>query len=113
MMERQGHDNPILLYRLSNQFLVDMYGQKETKMLNFIGHNQSKLGNKNTHTLEAQGMKETDNFRRLVRSLVVFPPIFTGWPRYLHERNQDAMTYVRHCQCPDLLITFTCNLKWM
>ncbi|GFV81297.1 ATP-dependent DNA helicase [Trichonephila clavipes] len=30
----------------------------------------------------------------------------------MHERTQDAMTYVRHFGRPDLFITFTCNPKW-
>jgi len=31
----------------------------------------------------------------------------------MHERSQDAMTYVRHYGRPDLFITFTCNTKWI
>lgn len=30
----------------------------------------------------------------------------------MHERTQDAMTYVRQYGRPDLFITFTCNPKW-
>lgn len=30
----------------------------------------------------------------------------------MHERTQDAMTYVRHHGRPDLFITFTSNPKW-
>jgi hypothetical protein len=30
----------------------------------------------------------------------------------MHERIQDAMTYVRQFGRPDLFITFTCNTKW-
>ena len=30
----------------------------------------------------------------------------------MHQRTQDAMTYVRHYGRPDLFITFTCNPKW-
>jgi len=44
IMERQGQNNYMLLYRnLLNQFLVDMYAKIETERLNFIRHNQSKL----------------------------------------------------------------------
>ena len=31
----------------------------------------------------------------------------------MHERTQDAMTYVRHYGRPDLFITFTCNPSWV
>lgn len=44
--------------------------------------------------------------------MAVLPSSFTGGPRYIHERTQDAMTYVRHYGRPDLFITFTCNPKW-
>ncbi|GFT98707.1 ATP-dependent DNA helicase [Trichonephila clavipes] len=44
--------------------------------------------------------------------MVVLPSSFTGGSRYMHERTQDAMTYVRHFGRPDLFITFTCNPKW-
>ena len=30
----------------------------------------------------------------------------------MHERTQDAMTYVRKYGRPDLFITFTCNRNW-
>ncbi|XP_014298458.2 uncharacterized protein LOC106693783 [Microplitis demolitor] len=44
--------------------------------------------------------------------MVMLPSSFTGGPRYMHERTQDDMTYVRHFGRPDLFITFTCNPKW-
>ncbi|KAF0696189.1 ATP-dependent DNA helicase, partial [Aphis craccivora] len=44
--------------------------------------------------------------------MVVLPSFFTGSPRYMHEKTQDAMTYVRHYGRPDLFITFTCNPRW-
>jgi hypothetical protein len=41
--------------------------------------------------------------------LIILQSTFTGSPRYMHERIQDAMTYVRNYGCPNLFITFTCN----
>ncbi|GFR22422.1 ATP-dependent DNA helicase [Trichonephila clavata] len=43
---------------------------------------------------------------------MVVLPSFTGGSRYMHERTQDAMTYVRHFGRPDLFITLTCSPKW-
>ncbi|XP_029642741.1 uncharacterized protein LOC115217239 [Octopus sinensis] len=45
--------------------------------------------------------------------MCILPSTYTGGPRYMHERTQDAMTYVRHYGRPDLFITFTCNPKWV
>ncbi|GFR12144.1 ATP-dependent DNA helicase [Trichonephila clavata] len=47
-----------------------------------------------------------------VGQLIILPSSFTGSPRYMHERTQDAMTYVRNYGRPDLFITFTCNPAW-
>ncbi|CAH2217696.1 jg1078 [Pararge aegeria aegeria] len=41
--------------------------------------------------------------------MVVLPPSFTGGFRYMNERTQYAMTYVRHYGRPNLFIT--CNLS--
>ncbi|XP_071579754.1 uncharacterized protein [Temnothorax nylanderi] len=54
-----------------------------------------------------------DNPRKMLSwQLVILPSTFTGSPRYLHERTQDALTYVRNYGRPDLFITFTCNPEW-
>jgi hypothetical protein len=43
---------------------------------------------------------------------VILPSSYTGSPRYMYEKNQDVMTYVRKFGRPDLFITFTCNPEW-
>ena len=43
---------------------------------------------------------------------IILPSTFTGGPRYMQERQQDAMTYVRKCGHPDLFITTTTNPNW-
>jgi hypothetical protein len=43
---------------------------------------------------------------------VVLPSSYTGGPRYMWKKTQDAMTYVRQYGPPDLFITFTTNPKW-
>ena len=56
---------------------------------------------------------ETDHNVRNVGQLVVLPSTFTGGPRYMHEKCQEAMTsYVKHHEAPDLFITMTCNPNW-
>lgn len=48
-----------------------------------------------------------------IYKVFVLPSTFTDEPRYMHEKAQDAMTYVRHYGRPDLFITFTCIPKWI
>jgi len=47
-----------------------------------------------------------------VGRMVVSPSSFSGSPRNMNERYQDAMSIVRYHGKPDIFITFTCNPKW-
>lgn len=111
-MIRDGSVNHILFFRsLLSQFLVDMYAKIETERLNYIRNNQEQLrADSYIHLRDAVGTIDA-NADQLGQK-VVLPSSFTGGPRYMYERTQDAMTYVRHYGHPDLFITFTCNPKW-
>ena len=43
---------------------------------------------------------------------IILPSTFTGGPRYMHERQQDAISYVRKYGHNDLFITTTTNPSW-
>ena len=43
---------------------------------------------------------------------IILPSTFTGGPCHMHERQQDAMSYVRKYGYPDLFITTTTNPSW-
>ncbi|XP_014217458.1 uncharacterized protein LOC106645985 [Copidosoma floridanum] len=43
---------------------------------------------------------------------VILPSSSTGSPRYMHEKTQDAMAYVRGFGRLCLFITYTCNPEW-
>lgn len=95
-MVRQGENNYILLYRSPiKQFLVDMYAKIETERLHFIRYNQSKLRAENYMHLKDE-MSKGDGQISEIGKMVVLPSSFTGGHSYMHERTQDAMTYVRH-----------------
>ncbi|XP_074108441.1 uncharacterized protein LOC141533449 [Cotesia typhae] len=112
LMERVSEICHLVLFRnLFNQFLVDMYTKIETERLNWIRNNQTKLRSEEYIHLKDAMVKRDGQFSELGR-MVVLPSSFTGGPRYMHERTQDAMTDVRHFGRPDLFITFTCNPKW-
>lgn len=112
IMDREEDNSYILLFRnLLNQFLVDMYAKIESERLLFIRTNQKKLRSEEYVHLKDSMSKADCNLSELGK-MCVLPSTFTGGPRYMHERTQDAMTYVRHFGCPDLFITFTCNPKW-
>ncbi|CAG4984962.1 unnamed protein product [Colias eurytheme] len=95
---------------LLSQFLVDMYAKIETERLVFIRCNQRKLRAENyVHLRDAM---QNDVNAQDVGRMVILPSTFTGGPRYMHERTQDAFCYVRKFGRPDLFITITTNPKW-
>ena len=49
---------------------------------------------------------------RNVGQKVILPVTFCGGPRYMFERQQDAMFFVRKFVRPDVFITVTTHPKW-
>ena len=93
-----------------HQFVVDIYIKIDSERLLYIRVNQKHLrAEKYVHLRDAE---INDGEVREMGQLVIIPSSFTGLPPYMHERTQDAMTYVRHYSRPDLFITFTCNPNW-
>jgi hypothetical protein len=92
---------------LFHQFLVDMYAKIETERPNFIKRNQRKLSAENyihlKDSVDREGAQRED---RDVGQVVILPSSFTGGPRYMHERTQDAMIYVRKRGRPDLFVSW-------
>ncbi|XP_076290998.1 uncharacterized protein LOC143214169 [Lasioglossum baleicum] len=111
MMIRQNEFNPLIYYRqLTNQFWVDMYAKIETERLTYLRTNQTRLRMESyIHLRDALG---TDEDPQNMGQLVILPSTFTGGPRYMHQRTQDAFCYVRKYGRPDLFITFTTNPRW-
>ncbi|XP_054281787.1 uncharacterized protein LOC128999354 [Macrosteles quadrilineatus] len=113
LMVREDDFNTILRYRqLLNQFIVDMYAKIETERLLYIKLNQKKLRAESyVHLRDALNNDATLSANDIGQS-VILPSSFVGSPRYLSERAQDALTYVKNYGRPDLFITLTCNPKW-
>ncbi|UYV80385.1 hypothetical protein LAZ67_19000038 [Cordylochernes scorpioides] len=111
LMSRANRDNHILKCRtLFQQYIVDMYVKIETKRLLFIRLNQTKLRSENyIHLRDAIATDENPND---LGKMIILPATFAGSPWHMHEYAQDAMTYVRVYDRPDLFITFTCNPRW-
>ena len=95
---------------LFHQFAVDMFAKVEAERLLFIENNQKKL--RVDSYIHLQDHMNNDGNARDVGKVCILPSSFTGSPRYLHEKTQDALTYVRRYGKPDLFITFTSNPKW-
>eukprot|EP00106_Octopus_bimaculoides_P009294 XP_014776736.1 PREDICTED: uncharacterized protein LOC106873752 [Octopus bimaculoides] len=92
------------------QFVVDIYTKMESERC-FVHHNQKKLRSENY--IHLQDGIINDVLLQDIGQVCILPSSFTGGPRYMHERRQDAMTFVCHFGRLDLFITFTCNPKWI
>ena len=101
---------PVLLKAkcLFQQFLVNAYCKIETEHLQFLRREQKALCADRYQDLH-DAMVDGDCDLGNVGHRVILPSSFTGGSRYLHERQQDAMTYVRKYGHPDLFITMTTN----
>ena len=111
-MTRATDFNPLHRSRdLFHQFAVDMAAKMESERLCYIKLNQKQLRS-DSYVHLRDGVRNDVDPRNL-GTVCILPSTFTGGPRYMHERTQDAMTYVRHYGRPDLFITFTCHPKWV
>ncbi|XP_076062385.1 uncharacterized protein LOC143037725 [Oratosquilla oratoria] len=91
--------------RLFQQFVVDNYVKVETARLSFIEFNQNKIRKERADILRCDDGKSTGQ-------RVIIPSSFVGGPRYMKQRQQDALAFVTNYGSPDFFITFTMNPRW-
>ena len=111
IMVRENDYNVILHFReLYHQYATYMYAKVEGERLAFIRFNQEQLRTDNYDNVK--DAMNNDREAHNLGQIVILPSSYTGSPRYMRERQQDAMAYVRRFGKPDLFITFTCNPEW-
>ncbi|XP_064619467.1 uncharacterized protein LOC135482915 [Lineus longissimus] len=96
---------------LFQQFLVDVYCKIETERLLYLRREQRSLRADSYHNLR-DSILSNDADPRNVGQRFILPSSYTAGPRYMHERQQDAISYVRLFGRPSLFITTTTNPKW-
>ena len=105
--------NYILLARkLFQQFLVDIFAKIETERLLYIRREQKRLRVDSYGALR-DAFHTGDGDPQNVGQRIVLPSSFVGGPRYMFERQQDAMCYVRKYGRADLFVTMTTNPNWV
>ena len=92
-MVRQTVSVLLCAKRLFQQYLVDAYCKIETERLQFLRREQASLRADCYQDLR-DAILDGDGDPSNVGRRIVLPSTFTGGPRYMHERQQDAMTYV-------------------
>jgi len=79
-----------------------MFAKIISEKLHFIRNHQKQLrADDYVHFRDAFNNDANINANN-VEQQVILPSSFTGSPRYMHEKNQDAMTYVRKFGRPGL-----------
>ena len=100
-----------LMKAILQQFMVDVSAKIETERLQYLRQELSTLRADNYKELHG-AIVAGDGDPRNVGQKFVLPATFTRGPRYMYERQQDAMSYVRIYGRPDLFITMTTNQTW-
>ncbi|XP_076057681.1 uncharacterized protein LOC143035066 [Oratosquilla oratoria] len=105
-MEREGVFNYLTkCRRLFQQFAVDNYVKVESTRLSYIEHNQKEIRKERSDVLRGEDGKNSGQ-------RIVIPPTYVGGPRYMKQRQQDALAFVTNYGSPGFFITFTMNLAW-
>ncbi|XP_048605186.1 uncharacterized protein LOC106367134 [Brassica napus] len=98
--------------RLLHQYIVDTYTATEQERLRFIRLNQKQL-RAELYTNICDALESGDTDASKLGTKVILPSSFTGSPRYMSEKYQDAMAICRWYGNPNLFFTFTANPNWV
>lgn len=101
--------------RLFQEYCCMAFAKQEMQRLRYIQRNQDKiltdLYQNLVDTVRAHDQNPNAGELRAGKP-VVLPSSFTGGPRDMFARYQDAMAVVRKHGKPSFFVTMTCNPKW-
>ena len=97
--------------RLLQHFVVDAFACCELNDLNWIRQNQQQL-RADCYKGLMDRINEGYELASIGSKASILPSSFTGGPRYMKAKKQDALALVRGFGKPTFFITFTCNPKW-
>ena len=98
--------------KLLHQYIVDAYTATEQERLRFILLNQKKL-RADLYSNLCDAVESGDADAKQLGKKIILPSSFTGSPRYMAEKYEDAMAICRWYGNPHLFITVTANPNWM
>lgn len=107
---RDNCNHILSLKEVTSPFMVDMYAKIETERLRFIRRNKKKK--RVDEYIHLRDAINSDGDYANIGQPIILPSTYRGGPRYMHQRTQDAMAYIRKSGRADLFITFICIPKW-
>lgn len=92
--------------RLTNEYVVDMFGRELDSRLNYICSNQERLRTQEQDTalMGHEELQESEN--------VYLPASFLGSGRWSTNQIADSLTIAATYGPPTFFVTFTCNGDW-
>src|SRR5450759_2038316 len=108
---RKGGDRLLRFGRLTEEWIVDVYGTIQAQRLEFHYKNQDKYRAHSFRAVRDAWTSNDVNISNMGRR-VILPSSFVGGPRHMHQLYQDAMSIVRVYGKPDYFLTMTCNPNW-
>ncbi|OMO76359.1 DNA helicase PIF1, ATP-dependent [Corchorus olitorius] len=112
LQQRNRHGETLLRGgRLFQQFCVDALSSVQEGELLWLKNHQTEIC-ADMYTNVRDLIHRGDVDASAVGKRIILPAIFTGSPRYLYQKYQDAMAICRAYGYPQLFITFTCNGNW-
>ena len=107
---REGQSNMLFkAARLFQEYCCMAFAKIENQRLHFLRMNQDKLRADSYQGILDHVNSGDAQAEKRIGQRVVLPSSFTGGPRHMNGRYQDAMACVRVHGKPDLFITMTCN----
>ena len=100
------------LYKLTQQFICDMYLNIESQRLNFVRFNQHELRCDTYTSLKEQLRLQAIEEGLTLGKRIILPSSFVGSKRYMIEKCNDAVCMFAKVGLPSLFITITANPKW-
>jgi len=90
--------------KLFLQWVVDLYVRVEAERLNYIRHHPVELRCDMYANICDFVQNEAEQLSLQIGRMVVLPSSFSGSPRNMNERYQDAMSIVYHLGKPDIYL---------
>ncbi|KAF7350019.1 ATP-dependent DNA helicase [Mycena venus] len=99
--------------RLLQQYMVDAFASVDQNRLSYLRHNQKKIRASLYNGLEdAISNRDDDVDLNELGKRYILPSSYTGGPRHMQQRYQDAMAIARFFRKVDLFVTVTANPQW-
>ena len=94
---------------LLNMWLFDQYIKVETERLSFLRSHQDTLRVEQYSKIQDALQADAGHDPNEIGRRTILPSSYTGSPRDMMERCQDALRYCQVFGSPDLFITMTAN----